>query len=415
MTELFLEYKDERGDLRRVAVTTDKCVVGRHSEANICIPDSRLSRQHLSIERFGTVFVASDAGSSYGTVLNGQPLTEPKGLTNGDVLELGGLRIDVELVSDEPAYVAETTEASAASPGGNSNMMLVWIAIPVFGLVFLMFSGAIIFLLVSKPTTTVAKKQNDTADNEDDFEDDSDDKKTSSKTSTTNSGSTTTPGTSSSNSTTDSNVSTTSNTVPSGNLTESAKIETNASAFLRRIGQNDPRAFLTSEQANKVTSKIKQFSGSSAVAENLKSASKNSSKIASIAQDKSLRPQFLAIAAVAKLGSSRGDVVQTAESMKEVLGKLATSIGTERADDAMLVVAAYGQGTAGEFLKFRNMLQDLANKTPESARVIRTIWFLQKNGKITQAEYENALTFLAIGTISQNPKDFGVNADPLTL
>jgi hypothetical protein len=39
---------------------------------------------------------------------------------------------------------------------------------------------------------------------------------------------------------------------------------------------------------------------------------------------------------------------------------------------------------------------------------------LQQNGKITQAEFDNAVTFLAIGTIVQNPKAFGVNAEAIT-
>ena len=147
----------------------------------------------------------------------------------------------------------------------------------------------------------------------------------------------------------------------------------------------------------------------------MKSANKSATQIKALAERSGVRPQFLAIAAVAKLGSSRGDVYQTAESMSTVIAKLSGTIGTELADDAVLVIAAYGQGAAGETMKLRNMLQDLANKSPESARTIRTIWYLQKNGKITQAEFDAALNFLAIGTISQNPKDFGVNAEALVL
>jgi len=120
----------------------------------------------------------------------------------------------------------------------------------------------------------------------------------------------------------------------------------------------------------------------------------------------------LAVAAIAKLGSSKGDVVQTAKGMADVLYKLGVSVSSERADDALLVIAIYDQGAAGDFLKMRNTLQSLTTSS-ESARTIRTIWYLQKNGKISQAEYENALNFLAIGTIAQNPKDFGVNAEPL--
>ena len=118
---------------------------------------------------------------------------------------------------------------------------------------------------------------------------------------------------------------------------------------------------------------------------------------------------------MAKLGNSRGDVLQAANSVADVLDKLGTQVGNESSDDALLMIAAFDQGSAGDFMKMRNMLQDLANKFPESARSIRSIWFLEKNGKITPAEFDSALTFLAIGTITQNPKDFGVNAEALSL
>ena len=431
MIELFLEYKDEKGELKRESVSGDKCIVGRHTASDICIPDGRLSRHHLKIDRFGDIFVVSDAGSSNGSLLNGQQLKDPVALKKGDALELGGFKIDVVFESDEPEDdqpppEPEAAEASAAggsgisassqpAASGGSGSLLIWIAIPVFGLIFLLFGGLIVFLLVSGPTTTVAKKQNDTTYTEDDFDPDNTKKKSSDTDDNKNSGSTTTTSSPGTNTSTTGGDNSGSNTVPVGNLSETAKVEQSGGAFLRLIAQKDPRAFLTTEQATKLNPKIKQFSGSSAVADNLKTANKSASQIKSLAQQRGVRPQFLAIAAIAKLGNSRGDVYKTAESMAEVLGKLSETIGTELAEDAVLVIAAYNQGTAGEFLKMRNMLQDLANKSPESARTIRTIWYLQKNQKITQAEYDMALNFLAIGTISQNPKDFGVNAEALTL
>jgi hypothetical protein len=184
-------------------------------------------------------------------------------------------------------------------------------------------------------------------------------------------------------------------------------------AFLRRIALNDPKAFLTGEQAKLVNDKIKQVT-SPALADNINAARQNSAKIKSIAESKSLKPQFLATAAITKLGSNRGDVLQTAEAMAETFEKLRTPVGNEFASDALLMVAAYDQGAAGDFLKMRNMLQDIATKYPESSRSIRTIWFLHKNNRITDAEYDFALRFLAIGTIMQNPKDFGVNTEALT-
>jgi pSer/pThr/pTyr-binding forkhead associated (FHA) protein len=434
MTELILEFKDQYGETKREPVRGESVFVGRHSESDICIPDGRLSRKHLKIDRFGDTFLASDAGSSNGTILNGAPLRDPVALKNGDALELGGLTINVVFPNETPQFSADVPDdqeldapeagtsvdsgisiASQPSAAGGSGAMLMWIMIPVFGLIFIMFAGVVLFLIFSSPTTTVAKKQTDTTYTDDDFDSENDNKKPSNRKDDDNTATPSNSTTSSSNSTTTNSGNSSLPNIPTGNLSETAKVEQNGAAFLRLIAQKDPRAFLTTEQATRIIPKIKQFSGSSALAENLKSANKSASQIRSLAQQKGVRPQFLAIAAVAKLGSSRGDVYQTASSIAEVLGKFSGTLGTELADDALVVIAAYGQGAASEPLKMRNTLQELANKSSESARTIRTIWFLQKNGNISQAEFDNALNFLAIGTISQNPKDFGVNAVALTL
>jgi len=433
MTELFLKYTDEKGEQKRVAVSGEKFVVGRHSESDLHIPDGRLSRQHLKIERFADVFVASDAGSSNGTLLNDTPLKDPIGVKDGDVLDLGGFKVVAEFETDGPSAEPSASEpeedqddldmgAADASLGPGlsvapqpqaanaSNSWILILMIPILALIVVVLAGGVIYLLIGGSNKTVAKKQDDFVYSTDD--DDGDNKKTSNTSDKVNTTSQTDP---SANSNTSDTPSGTNGAVPPGKLTDTGKIEQNGGAFLRRIAQNDPHAFLTGEQAQRITPKVKQLSGSSALADNLNSARKNASQIKSLAQSKNIKPQFLAIAAVAKLGSSRGDVLQTAQGMADVLDKLSVQLGNEFGEDALLIIAAYGQGSSGDFMRMRNMLQDLANKFPESSRAIRTIWFLQKNGKITQAEFENALNFLAIGAISQNPKDFGVNAEALAL
>jgi hypothetical protein len=97
--------------------------------------------------------------------------------------------------------------------------------------------------------------------------------------------------------------------------------------------------------------------------------------------------------------------------MANVLDELSRNVGDEFSDDSLLVIAAYEQGAAGRTLEMRNMLQGLTDKFPESSRRIRTIWFLKENGRISDSQFEFALRFLAVGTVSQNPGDFGVNAE----
>lgn len=451
MTELWLRFTDENGSEKRLAVKSEQLIVGRHSTCDLSVADGRLSREHLKIERFGDIFVASDCGSSNGTTLNGAPLARPTTLKNDDELNLGGgLGINIELTAenfsaddsfdnfaddapdeaDSPVEQKSPVVTSAppnapksqgASVRRNDNSLpksFFYLA-PLFGFIVLLAIGGLIFVLSGNRGEEVANSGDDfiysTEANED---------------SPTNANRTDPapdetpkiaptpiaepPG----NSTAEATITPESPESPTPtpkSSTDTAKIEQNSAAFLRRIAQNDPKAFLTSDQAQIVGSRVKQFGGSAALADNLRSAKANAAQIQALAVSKNLKPQFLAGAALAKLGNNRGNVLQTAQGMIEVLDKLSIQVGSELADDVLLILAAYDQGAAGDFLKLRNMLQQLSNQFPESSRTIRTIWFLRKNGKITEAEFEFAVRFLAIGTIAQNPKDFGVNAEELKL
>lgn len=429
MTELWLIFKDQNGDDKRVSVDREVFTIGRHSESSLCIPDSRLSREHLRIERDGEDFVVSDSGSSNGTKLNDKGLFDANVLRKGDVLNLGGVEINISDgvedgdVSPVPEAEAPPADAAFAPPiaavaapvGSSSIPMSFFIIAPVLGIIMLVMVGGLIFLFTRGGTPA------ERADSDDDFvystNDDEDKPKKAGdddlvkKSPTPAMSSTPVPSGPSNELPTETN----SQTPPTGqNLTDTGKIEQNGAAFLRKIAQNDPKAFLTGEQAARVNAKLKSL-GKSALADNINSARKNAAQIKSLAAAKNMKPQFLAVAAITKLGNSRGDVVQTATAIAEVYDKLGTHIGNEFAEDSLLMVAAYDQGVAGDTMKLRNMLQDLANKTQESTRTIRTIWFLEKNNKITAAEFDRALNFLAIGTVTQNPKEFGVNAEPLVL
>ena len=434
MPELWLKYTDENGERQRMPVQSDAFVVGRHSANDLSVPNEKISREHLKFERRGDRFVAVDCRSSNGTTLNGEDLNEPTALRDGDTLNLGGgLEIEVEIVAGERAKSVSAPDYSGGSApneidsavaaniptisktnnsadGGGIPMSFFYLA-PLFGFGILLFLGAIVYVSSGSDKTKIAEKENEFVYTSDDS---ANEPETNLKPEKTAKATIEKSGNSNAtlNSTPDLDDS---STTATKNLPGIIKIEQNSTAFLRRIAQNDPKAFLTSEQAQIVDSKIKQLKNSSALADNIKSAKASAAQIQSLATAKNMKPQFLAVAALAKLGDNRGNVLTTAQSMTEVLEKLGTQIGSELADDSLLVVAAYEQGAAGEFLKMRNMLQQLSNQYPESSRTIRSVWFLRKNGKISEAQFDFAVRFLAIGVITQNPKDFGVNAEELKL
>lgn len=101
--------------------------------------------------------------------------------------------------------------------------------------------------------------------------------------------------------------------------------------------------------------------------------------------------------------------------MLPVLSELKITLDNKLADDNLLIIAAYERGAAGNFRALQNILEALGKTTQNiSPREIRTIWFLKERGKINDAEFNFAVQFLAIGTISQNPKDFGVDSEAVT-
>lgn len=448
MSELRLKFVDQDGIDRSVAVETDEFVLGRQPGSDLVLPFPGVSREHAMIERSGPDFIIRDLGSSFGTKVNGIPVEGIKTLHNGDEIDVGDsvmLEVDIATAAaftQEPKTAApeasaatvstapmESTPAASSSTSvpapataaaGGSNMIWLAVLAPLTAVFLLAFIGGGLYLW-----NTSGQTNRDIVSNSDDpFADDTgDDPPSNSKDddiggTSSSSSSSPRPNTNSGNSSSSSSTNSGTTTLPVNSTvtppdSELGKVERNAALFMRKAARNDPRAFITSEHAGRVQAKIREMAGSPAVAANLESARKNSSSLSSLANANGLKPQFLVAAALGKLGTSRGDVLQTAQGMVEVLAKLNAQVGAERGDDAAVLIAAYQQGVAGDFLKMRNMLQKLATDFPESSREIRSIWFLEQKQKITKAEFENALRFLAFGTLMQNPKDFGVNSEPL--
>ncbi len=445
MSQLFLKFIDENGDEREICVDQDEFVIGRHTENDLTYVNSKLSRQHVKIQRFGDVFVISDAASSNGTTLNGEDLEEPFALKNADIINLGGgleieVKSDANAQDDLPEDTSAGENASNAEPSGGdargknslpqtsggSGINKALILAPILGLFLLISVVGAVILINGVPEKEIA--QNDGNDSEfiktstpidaDDVSEDDD--------LTPNNKNTNTPEASSTNNqnlTNPDNVSTPEKIEETTTDTSSipdesdelGKIRSDSFKFMRKIARSNQRPVLLSKQLAMLEITIKPFRSSSALASNIKNAQNNASAIQELARSKNLKPQFLVTAALAKLGSSKGDVLAKAREMAEPLDNLNIQIGDEQADDNLIIIAAYDQGVSGDTLKMRNTLQRLAGKNPNRASEIRTIWFLKEKNEISDGQFNLALQFLAIGTITQNPEAYNVNAKALNL
>jgi FHA domain len=457
MVELWLNFKDENGEPKRILVEQEKFTIGRTSENDLAVPLGNLSRQHAKIDRFADIFVISDSGSSNGTTLNGEKMTDPVALKNGDKVNLGGgLEIEIEVISDDEnanngggsggsssnSDDADNDEAgnssaasvtagsggsnSAIASGSGSSSSFIFILAPLLGVFILLIVGGIFLISRGSDSNVDITKTTKTPYYNDD-EDLPKNKKTEKPTpdETVKPSNSETPISSPSNVNSGGNNSTAPTPVTTStpyvadpgstpkpaNSSDTEKVKVSSASFLRRISTKDPNAFLTGKQTNIVNEKIKSFKGSSVLAENIKDAKRNSAKIQELARSKNLTPQFLVVAALTELGNQRGDVLAKANEMLSVLNDLKQVLGDEHADDSLLTIAALDQGKAGQFNQMRDLVSSLANTTTKD---VRSIWFLNDEKKISPAEFDRALKFLAIGTITQNPKDFNVNAEAIS-
>lgn len=71
-------------------------IVGRAPGADILIPDDVVSRRHARFTLMGGDLMVEDLGSSNGTRLNGEPVTQIQRCSEGDVIRIGGVNIKVD-------------------------------------------------------------------------------------------------------------------------------------------------------------------------------------------------------------------------------------------------------------------------------------------------------------------------------
>ncbi|MBI9047288.1 MAG: FHA domain-containing protein [Anaerolineaceae bacterium] len=77
---------------RQIMLRSDKLVIGRSSAKDvwdISIQDKAISRPHAEISQEGKKIIIADLKSANGTLINGNWITEPIVLENGDLVELG--------------------------------------------------------------------------------------------------------------------------------------------------------------------------------------------------------------------------------------------------------------------------------------------------------------------------------------
>ncbi len=87
---------------RTIEMTQDEITVGREATNTLQIEDRVLSRAHARFQRTATGYTIQDSGSTNGTFVNGDLLSGPHALKNGDVVSFGdAVEVEFHRIADK--------------------------------------------------------------------------------------------------------------------------------------------------------------------------------------------------------------------------------------------------------------------------------------------------------------------------
>ncbi len=119
MEVVLVMFKDKKR--RDFPVKSKIATIGRRQDCELRIPTHDVSRQHCRLDLTGDKPVLKDLGSSNGTYVNGQQISE-KQLNPGDVLTIGPvaflIQIDGRPANVNPEDLAPLDDTGLGIPGG---------------------------------------------------------------------------------------------------------------------------------------------------------------------------------------------------------------------------------------------------------------------------------------------------------
>jgi len=83
-----LILREGQGIGTRWGIDRDNLIIGREEDCDIVLPSRQVSRNHARIRRSGGRHILEDLGSKNRTFVNGQELTEPYTLQDGDEIQI---------------------------------------------------------------------------------------------------------------------------------------------------------------------------------------------------------------------------------------------------------------------------------------------------------------------------------------
>jgi hypothetical protein len=189
------------------------------------------------------------------------------------------------------------------------------------------------------------------------------------------------------------------------------RIEEDAKQVLRSISRDDKPYSFTENAVKDIHSRVVELSQSTRVEISLTDLKANASTLGSQASKVGLQPGLPMLLGMALAnGNDQGGASSAATRGLPLLTSLNKSFGSNEAESCLILIAAFheGPGTRRSHPLLRRMNRVITNPLTQ-----RNIWYLNEQNVISAEAYALVVDTIACGIIARNPRQFGIQTDPL--
>lgn len=389
-SRLTLVLIDDRERSRPVSVTSARFTIGSAPDNDLVLGEAGLERRHALIEWFDGTVQISQCGSAGKITVNGRPLTAAAILSNRDLISLGGV-CDIEVRLDPgPSREGGVSETSAVNTAPKSSsgdpqdsrfpahspltIGIDWGVIASLTAV-LIFVTLVLYLVIGRHRSPVSNPTPlDSAVSE---------RPMSAPIPSTN---------------------------PEAESTKAAddsvgQIGKLAMDVMRRISREDKQYDFSEDVLREIKVRVQRHRSSPALEAGLSALGQQGSGLAKeVQQERAMEPSLVFYAALTEMvgAQTRLDPISISRSVLQDLREIRKDYGTDTSDSCLMVIAVHKMKSRA-----------LPTSAVRDAFRDRSVWYLHDHGKIDDAAYEFVLSFLAVGVIAQNPRQFGLEAHRL--
>ncbi len=201
--------------------------------------------------------------------------------------------------------------------------------------------------------------------------------------------------------------------VPQTQSQDVLPLEADAKQVIRRISRDNKPYSFTESSIREISDRVKILSRSPHLVGCINRLQVGGDALGSRIVKEGLQPSLVMLVAMAvSKGGEAGDCVTTTTRILPVLSLLNKTFGSSEADASLILIAAFSEGPGSR--RTHPLLRRMS-RVSNSPLTERNVWHFHDQNVLSDNAYQLVIDTIAFGVIMRNPRQFGLEIDPVSL